>query len=1407
MKRSFVNKFVAVVVSLLLLNPVTPGFIQMDSPQVNYLAPSTILPNAPAPAPVAPVPADPPVILPLPNEIHLLQEKIHIARNMLGATELGDDLDLSNLTKHYRIYRGDNWFESFAKGHRIFYVEMEKYLLEFRVVTARSKSLLEGDAAFQVPVLETSFSPSIELKIFEYGEREQERFQEIVGNVIEEEGFQDVSNADDKSRGSQYILLRNGSTITRDSIPEPLQMVDFREVRELGDNIRAFIQQNHLRRLEGQSIYFHETENNFALKMTFKNNRVISTPLYQVKSDRDRLLYAQFVYNVLAKIHNFTGRTPKIWDPVLMSLQAEVDQDELEKANKAFILTPNVDDPERFAQVIRETEYVHDLEKNIEQIREIIIPAKGREFWEHLYKSLVKLVNVKRESLERGSDFPLDLPQIVRLIHKKRKTIPPSDEEPKFIAPALKRTRKVAILHDATDPLASPLLARVKESPNMEVSLIIGKGKKGIAPSALWRNMNHGDYERLYKDAHFHDINDEDTGTYGYIWLNGRKIWVFKNLSQLKKLKEIEDLPAELNGLKIDVMLGANIDITVTKDEDDDGRRENIISPESDQLAEILGQSKGTIRTYSQMTLLARPVPNRTIVDPLFNTAKVQANDRHFKSPHPVQRLLGRLFTALRADADFEVGDIRSIRLDAQFDQGDPLDKSNRKGHQNASIAFSKTQETNFLNRVREYLNDLRPYQHTGVPSIDHALGKRLSDKTSSLLDVVLNLTSPQPLQDNDIRETLIDLAQGPLKGYLHIYDFPIMGQHVRKQSGIHISLEEGFKLTPLPSEKNKYKVVLRFWFDRDWEEAGELVRLADTVSIPGRQVIPMPEETELEAERDKIRDFLFERGTIPPGRRFFPHVEFAPEPAAGILQASTGRIGRVALYAITQNIQKEGSNGALPEYQVGNFNVRFLGVVGPKSIDDAVLPILADGTYGRWDADVEFSSLADTRDELYFQEDVNLENLWGWFTVNGSERIHLIRGRVGGTSTYLSHDEIPYEAVLPIVELSRNQLDHLFLFEASGTLLDNAGDAAKSGVIKRVLVPAPFKKTKSDAEAQKADDDPSKRRLFVYHLSDVRRMWKMGKLYSPGSCTTNCAIFIILINELLYNLPGIKRAGTEYLNQRIQRSIRDYFETFWDDFPEEWRRDPKKRVRFKLFDGGLAVTNHAVTNSQPRRNQEVKALVDLKPGDAKSMDNGGMNLTSSGVTKAAVWVLPGAKKLTTDSLRTQQDTGSNFVLTQSVAIKNARADINSKKLEEYLIRKVKEAAEYGARFLFQGSTRLVFPHDRQNAHSTRRDPSTSIFDMNRVRIVTEIDDDEDEPSVRFTAQTTAWYDNEWGFTSQVLGLLSELALAMGEEDRDKNGRDPIVWLPDSPEVGILGLGGTALGPVVKPTPAVDAAI
>ncbi len=1229
--------------------------------------------------------------------ISLTSEKVHVAHELpfeVDEDAVGLDGLLARLETHFNLYRGENWFNSFYRGHRIFYLRTSNYLLEYRVVTSDMESLLEGEALFDNPDRHEMISPAIELKAYALNSDRENRFGVIVEEAVEGSVFNYAENGDSRREG-QYFLLRNGSSVERENLPEPLREIPFKDARDLGNGIRALIP---LSKKPFRTIYFYQEETGLALKLVYKGDRVLSYPLFATPTEHRKEEYAQLLYNVLAKVHNFSARTPIIWDPLLSSYAGKKD------------------------------------------------PAG------------------------------IDLPELVQILHKKRGTVPPKPEIQDFITEVKRESRSVALLYDVKDSLSPTLLARMKESPNVAPKMIVG-----TTPYALKVNLDHADYEELYKDIDYVEIDDKKVGTYGYLILNGQKVWVFKNMKQLGQLKQTGTIASDIGD--IDALVGGNFQVQT--ESTDDGNREILFTRESRELESVLDQTGGSIRTYSNMDLFSRNAPYRTVVDPQFNGGKIETaapNLRHFKAPDTSRRAGSRLINGLRSESDFHVLSVRAIRVRAQLrNKAQPLDASNRHGHQNVIVPFTGAQEDHVASRFTDYFNDFGKYTPGNEVNIDTVQGEMVSDRTASKMEMTLEVGAEQELSVEDVQKTLRQLADGPLKGYLHLYDHQIMGKHVRKQPGVHISLKDGTKVHPIKnSNKHLHKVHLHVWYDADWERAGAIWELVDSFGFRGRRPGDLPEGTELESKRDKVRDFLFERGTIPTARRVFPYVEFAPEPAVGILQAPTGRIGRVAIGALMQNVVNEEMKRLnLPDYQVGNFNVRFAEIVGPGSIKDVVVPYSADGTYGKLDADIKWGLVVPSEEE-FDRDDIDFDKVLAWMTINGSEKIYFIQGR--GERGYLNPDEIPYGASFPLAGLSANQTNNYFLFTASGSLLDDVDTATTSGVIKKALIPAPYKKVKPAEEAKKDDTDPTKRRLFVYHLSDVRNMWKTGRLFSPGSCTTNCGIFSLFMNEVLYNLPAMKKAGIGLLNKRVQRAIRERFNTFWDDFPEDWRKDKSLPIRFKLFENGKAVTNHAVTNTQPARNEHTDSESASKADDVKKKGNGGMNLTSSGVTKAVSWVLPGARKVETDSLRVQQSTGSNFALSQSVAMYNVRTDTPDAELKKYLERKVLEAIHYASDYLFQGSFKVSPPNELMNADAIRRDPITSVFDEGRLRLEMQLDED----AVRFRQETVVWYDNEWGFTSQVLGLLSELALSMGEEDADNNGTDPIEWLPGSPEGDLL---------------------
>ena len=158
----------------------------------------------------------------------------------------------------------------------------------------------------------------------------------------------------------------------------------------------------------------------------------------------------------------------------------------------------------------------------------------------------------------------------------------------------------------------------------------------------------------------------------------------------------------------------------------------------------------------------------------------------------------------------------------------------------------------------------------------------------------------------------------------------------------------------------------------------------------------------------------------------------------------------------------------------------------------------------------------------------------------------------------------------------------------------------------------------------------------------------------------------------------------------------------------------------------GLMNTIHSYTNDQQ--------LLDLPHKDLRRARAAALSIipTTTGAAKAIGLVLPELKgKLDGISLR---------VPTPNVSIVDLVAEVEKSTTKEEVNAAMKKAAEGSLRGLLQYSEEpLVSVDFRKNPHSSILDaPYTAVLEGNMVKLL-------------------AWYDNEWGYSSRVVDLISYL--------------------------------------------------
>ena len=158
----------------------------------------------------------------------------------------------------------------------------------------------------------------------------------------------------------------------------------------------------------------------------------------------------------------------------------------------------------------------------------------------------------------------------------------------------------------------------------------------------------------------------------------------------------------------------------------------------------------------------------------------------------------------------------------------------------------------------------------------------------------------------------------------------------------------------------------------------------------------------------------------------------------------------------------------------------------------------------------------------------------------------------------------------------------------------------------------------------------------------------------------------------------------------------------------------------------GLMNTIHSYTNDQQ--------LLDLPHKDLRRARAAALSIipTTTGAAKAIGLVLPELKgKLDGISLR---------VPTPNVSIVDLVAEVEKSTTKEEVNAAMKKAAEGSLRGLLQYSEEpLVSVDFRKNPHSSILDaPYTAVLEGHMVKLL-------------------AWYDNEWGYSSRVVDLISYL--------------------------------------------------
>ena len=158
----------------------------------------------------------------------------------------------------------------------------------------------------------------------------------------------------------------------------------------------------------------------------------------------------------------------------------------------------------------------------------------------------------------------------------------------------------------------------------------------------------------------------------------------------------------------------------------------------------------------------------------------------------------------------------------------------------------------------------------------------------------------------------------------------------------------------------------------------------------------------------------------------------------------------------------------------------------------------------------------------------------------------------------------------------------------------------------------------------------------------------------------------------------------------------------------------------------GFMTTVHSYTNDQQ--------LLDLPHKDLRRARAAALSIipTTTGAAKAIGLVLPELKgKLDGISLR---------VPTPNVSIVDLVAEVEKSTTKEEVNALMKKAAEGSLRGLLQYSEEPMVSVDfRKNPHSSILDaPYTSVLEGNMVKLL-------------------SWYDNEWGYSSRVVDLISYL--------------------------------------------------
>lgn len=1426
MKQLVLKKIISGVVTLFLM-------ASMPLPVSNVSSlPSHLAPYSGVPATSLSLISTP---FSLPEELEVVSTKIPVRKvksNSVSVARLvnrgyrNETNNVELIQAFTERFRGGNWFEAFQRGYELYYFLLldddgvAQQLYEFRGAASDKKSLVQTDSLFidrDQSIYPDEFqlvAPSVELRVWNLNDARRKRFEELSEAFVAEEGARSEKRRGSSKTGENGYKLIQSASIHRHSLPLPLQGIDFKEVRDLGNDLRAYLPRI------GNKVYFHELVYNRVIELELETEekkivisdeesgeekeivkhvakRVLSRPLYVLENDTQKQHYSELLYNILAKIHNATGKTPKIWDPILIELQKKADKKQFDLALDN-ILSKMGREAVNVRTILIDSKFSRD-----EKVK--LVSERVPDQWESVRPLLIKFLDQKEKSQQNGTEFSLDLVELVDLIHDQRGTTPPTRKDPSFISEIQKEAHNTAILYDQWNPMSPTLLARLTESQNLAPMMIIGlkqkKAKDELHPRALWRSLIHGDYGYLFKDSDWVEFSEEG---YGYILLNGKKIWVFRNLDMISTLIIEGKLPPEFlqEAAKIRKLIGPNIFVNekeVSLQQPGASAYTKVLSSDIiDKMRLLFGiDETDSVQSYSQLELIEKPTRNHSAVDSRLTAKKVRPEDQHFKQPHTSYRFLNRLIYLIEKSdqTPFTFNSVRTTRLDSQLGQSGILDATREGAAASVIRSFPPVYATDIQNRSRELIPDVarllgRKYH------IDSVQGTFTNDKTASRYEVTLDVSAVS-LTQPDIISFFRHIAEHRADdlGDFTIHDYKIQGKHVRGKSGVHFSVKD-IEIVPIDNSDTK-KVKLKFWFDRDWEQAGELIHMAETVPNSFIEYGKGPESNDLDADRDLLRDLLYNRGTIPPQRERFPYFEFASEAAPAILEAANGRIGRRILAAKEGNLPSTEEFGVVPLFELGHFNQKLVGLVGANSVQDMLYGddrdkdgVAADGTFGVWDADLEYGEGAHPSWDLN-----RSDRKWilGWVRVNGADPIPLIKSKQG--KSYLKRGAIHYGAVLPTANLTERQKRWLMLLSTSGSDVDNLADAMGERTIdsvqvppaiRRVMAPQPWKKVKAGDGKESA----------IYNITNARELWRKALTLSPCSCTTNGGIFGVFVHELMFNLQATLEGGTDFFTPDVLNGIETYFKDFWDDFPKAFKINAEDSLYTQLEEG-QAWTIHAPTNTQSIRNSSTGPYFDSgKFADAKALDKDGINDTSSGVSKSVARILPNAVSLNTRSLRVPGLTGSVYIINQPVTLDNLRTDLNQdekKALQAYFKKKFVEAYRYAAENMFNGSMRTAPLWEVPNSHSIRGLNTTSIFEEQNFELEIVMQDGQYNKSAGLTFKSRLWYDNEGGFSEQVLGLWDELAHAIDLEEgttiadsaypeggSGKDGSNPVS--PDSPE-------------------------